>query len=276
MTEEKGLSPSIADAIGEYVNRRGLRDLLDNLQSDTALTSNASAKKGLEDMDLLFTYLEALNVLNNVSFDLSLARGLDYYTGIIFEVITEGSAAPSSNTNASSADPTRRLPKASPTADADEDRSADPSIGVGSLAAGGRYDELVGMFSSKSQQIPCVGTSFGVDRIFSLIKARMEAEKKKKKKDQAGNATIRNTEVDAYVMAFGGKGFTGLLAERMEVVKMLWDAGIKVVLLSPLSHKRNLLRLTTQIRPNSHIRSNLNYPLNSKRPRRTAFLLPLS
>lgn len=39
--------------------------------------------------------------------------------------------------------------------------------------------------------------------------------------------TIHSTEVDVFVMAFGGKGFTGLLKERMQVAKSLWDAGIK-------------------------------------------------
>ncbi len=38
---------------------------------------------------------------------------------------------------------------------------------------------------------------------------------------------IDSTEVDVFVMAFGGKGFTGLLKERMQVAKTLWDAGIK-------------------------------------------------
>jgi len=64
-----------------------------------------------------------------------------------------------------------------------------------------------------------VGVSFGVDRIFSIIKSRMEADK--------GAASLRSNEVDVYVMAFGGKGFTGLLKERMEVCRTLWDAGIK-------------------------------------------------
>ena len=164
-------------------------------------------------MDLLFTYLSAFGILSKVEFYLSLARGLDYYTGVIFEVITEGSV-PSSATD-------QKLQKAAQkgkTAEFDEDRSNDPSVGVGSVAGGGRYDELVGMFSGKAQ-IPCVGISFGVDRIFSITKARMEASKTA--------SAIRPTEVDVFVMAFGGKGFTGLLTERMQIAKMLWDAGIK-------------------------------------------------
>ena len=39
---------------------------------------------------------------------------------------------------------------------------------------------------------------------------------------------MRSSEVDVYVMAFGDKGFTGLLEERLEVCRILWDAGIKV------------------------------------------------
>ena len=75
------------------------------------------------------------------------------------------------------------------------------------MAAGGRYDNLVGMFSGKSQ-ISCVGISFGVDRI-SITKARMEADK---------GEHVRKSEVDAYIMAFGGKGFTGLAKERIQIV----------------------------------------------------------
>jgi histidyl-tRNA synthetase len=68
--------------------------------------------------------------------------------------------------------------------------------------------------------MPCVGISFGVDRIFSITKARMEREKQLE--------AMRASETDVYVMAFGGKGFEGMLPQRMGVCKTLWDAGIKV------------------------------------------------
>lgn len=213
MVDEKGLSEEVADKIWEFVQRRGGRDVMEDLRKDERVMGNQNLVKGLEDMELLFEYLEAFGVLDKVDFNLSLARGLDYYTGVIFEVVTEGSA-PSTSTG-------QKLQKAAKKEKAnefDEDRSNDPSVGVGSVAAGGRYDELVGMFSGKTQ-IPCVGISFGVDRIFSITKARMEADK--------GAAAVRSTEVDVFVMAFGGKGFTGLLKERMQVTKTLWDAGIK-------------------------------------------------
>ncbi|KAK5124210.1 Cytoplasmic and mitochondrial histidine tRNA synthetase [Meristemomyces frigidus] len=220
MTEEKGLDADVADRIGEYVTLKGSKELLERLLKDEKLSANESAKAGLADMDLLFTYLQSFDVLDKISFDMSLARGLDYYTGVIYEVVTEGSAPQTSEGQAlQSAGKKESKPKKhAPNADGEEDRSNDPSVGVGSVAAGGRYDNLVSMFSGK-QQIPCVGISFGVDRIFSITKQRLAAD--------ASAAAIRTNEVDVYVMAFGGKGFDGLLPQRMAVAKRLWDAGIK-------------------------------------------------
>jgi histidyl-tRNA synthetase len=214
MVEEKGLPEEVADRIWSYVQKKGGREVLEYLRSEEALKANTSMNKGTEDMALLFDYLEAFDILDKVEFNLSLARGLDYYTGLIYEVVTEGSA-PSAAPG--TAPKHSKKPKSK---DADEDRSNDPTVGVGSVAAGGRYDNLVGMFSGK-KQIPCVGISFGVDRIFSVTKARLEAEK--------AAATVRNTEVDVYVMALGfSKTFTGLLKERMQICRTLWDAGVKV------------------------------------------------
>ena len=182
MVDEKHLDPAVADKIKEFVLLKGGQELLDKLES--SLSSNATAKEGIEDMRLLYTYLSTFNVLDHISFDMSLARGLDYYTGVIYEVIAEKAGLSSTAT-----------------------------AGVGSIAAGGRYDNLVNMFSGK-QQVPCVGISFGVDRIFSIIKAQQAP-------------SVRSTETDVYVMAFGGKGFTGMLKERMEICRTLWDADIK-------------------------------------------------
>ena len=240
MVEEKELEPEVADRIWGFVQKRGGRDVLDYLQSQEDLKANASMVKGLEDMDLLFSYLDAFAITDKVDFNLSLARGLDYYTGVIYEAVTEGSAPPSVSNTKSTPETTSkppRPPRTSKITDADEDRSNDPSVGVGSVAAGGRYDGLVGMFSGKSQ-IPCVGISFGVDRIFSITKARMEAEKT--------SAAVRSNEVDVYVMAFGGKGFNGFVKERIEVCRTLWDAGIKVCFpLIPDSVEPPEPRLTT-------------------------------
>ncbi|KAJ5440736.1 Histidine-tRNA ligase/ATP phosphoribosyltransferase regulatory subunit [Penicillium cf. griseofulvum] len=217
MVDDKGLDGEVADRIEKYVMNKGSRELLDSLLKDEALNANASAKAGLEEMALMMDYLEAFGVLDKISFDMSLARGLDYYTGVIYEVVTEGSAGVQADApEAQKAEKSNKKGKGK--LSEDDDRSNDPTLGVGSVAAGGRYDNLVGMFQPKAQ-IPCVGISFGVDRIFSITKARLEREQK--------SDALRKSEVDAYVMAFGGKGFNGMLKERMEICQKLWSAGIK-------------------------------------------------
>lgn len=220
MVDDKGLDGEVADRIEKYVMHKGGRELLDSLLKDEALLANESAKAGLEDMALMMDYLDAFGVLDKISFDMSLARGLDYYTGVIYEVVTEGSA-PAAQTDAS--EEAKKVQKSGKKDKAknleDDDRSNDPTLGVGSIAAGGRYDNLVGMFQPKAQ-IPCVGISFGVDRIFSITKARLEREQ--------STQGLRKSEVDVFVMAFGGKGFTGMLKERMDICKQLWNAGIRV------------------------------------------------
>ena len=72
---------------------------METLAADPTLTSNASAKAGLDDMRLLFRYLRGHGVLGRLSFDMSLARGLDYYTGIPVEAIVEASAPPGFRAN---------------------------------------------------------------------------------------------------------------------------------------------------------------------------------
>jgi len=207
MVVEKGLDEAAADRIGTYVQRRGGRELLAELKADTALTQNARAVEGLEDMELLFQYLEVYGVLDRISFDLSLARGLDYYTGVIYEAVTAASAPPKPVDGA----PKKKL------AEGEIDES---TVGVGSIAAGGRYDHLVGMFSGSKRPdaVPCVGVSIGVERVFSILMQRIRDAQARGER-----TTVRQKEVDVYVMSMGD----GLLLERMQVCKQLWDAGIK-------------------------------------------------
>ncbi|KAI1379038.1 histidyl-tRNA synthetase [Hypoxylon crocopeplum] len=198
MVEQKGLPEEVADKIGQYVLNRGTIDEMINfIRSDAGLAANDEIKAGLADMDLLSAYSKALGTFDTISFDLSLARGLDYYTGVIYEVIQKPPNAKEEES---------RYPGGK------SSKSNDASA-VGSIAAGGRYDNLVGMYGKK--QIPCVGISFGVDRIFTILKARQG--------DNAGRAR----QVDVYVMALGGKEFDGLLLQRMSVARQLWDAGVR-------------------------------------------------
>ncbi|KIY50012.1 histidyl-tRNA synthetase [Fistulina hepatica ATCC 64428] len=231
MTEEKGLDEATADKIGEYVKLKGGPELLDRLTTDTTLMSNVSAKDGIVEMGMLFKYLRAYKVIDKVSFDLSLARGLDYYTGLIFEAVVAASAPPgfSANANATPAPEVGKKSKRKKAESADDDEEIDESqVGVGSIAAGGRYDKLVGMFHAaaagegkKAASVPCVGVSMGLDRIFALLWPTW-AEK-----------GMRSKETMVYVMAAGD----GLLEERIALVQELRAAGIKTDFLAKVKPK---------------------------------------
>ncbi|KAI8321505.1 histidyl-tRNA synthetase [Martensiomyces pterosporus] len=210
MTEEKGLDGAVADKIGEYVQLRGGQELLEKLASFPELMKSTKAQEGLADMGLFFKYATIYNILDYVSFDMSLARGLDYYTGIIYEaVLTEEDVRP-----------TEAQPTATSAKEVKESGEIDESqVRVGSIAAGGRYDELVGMFSasrrskgkaSKKNQVPCVGISFGVERIFSIIMSRLQTQE------------IKANKTQVYIISL----MDGLLEERLRIATELWDSGI--------------------------------------------------
>ncbi|XP_039958963.1 histidine--tRNA ligase, cytoplasmic isoform X2 [Bactrocera neohumeralis] len=191
MIEEKGLDAVAADKIGEYVRLSGGIELVAQLQADEKLKSVSSAVKGLESMQLLLKYCDAMGLSPKISFDLSLARGLDYYTGVIYECVLK--AEPKIAQNG---------------ADAAEEQGA-----VGSVAGGGRYDNLVGMFDPKGKQVPCVGVSIGVERIFSVLEA----------KNAAAGVKTRTNEVEVYVAS----AHKGLHEKRLSILNSLWDQGIK-------------------------------------------------
>ena len=93
------------------------------------------------------------------------------------------------------------------------------SVGVGSICGGGRYDDLVGRFAGESKQIPCVGMSVGIERVFAILKAK--------------HYTVngRGSETQVYVMAVGDVS----VETRFGIMKELWDAGVKVTIF----HKRD-------------------------------------
>lgn len=114
--------------------------------------------QALAELQLLFSYLKAMKCLEHISFDLSLARGLHYYTGLIYEVVMPGKTWRHTPARAFSHISLPWL-----TTDVSD---------VGSIAAGGRYDNLVNMFSSSSRQVPCVGVSIGIERVFVLMERK--------------------------------------------------------------------------------------------------------
>jgi histidyl-tRNA synthetase len=74
---------------------------------------------------------------------------------------------------------------------------------------------LVGLFDPKHRNVPCVGVSIGVERVFSVLEARVIS----------GKSKVRTTEVEVYVAS----AQKNLLEDRMRLCKELWDANIKVV-----------------------------------------------
>ncbi|HSZ25767.1 MAG TPA: histidine--tRNA ligase [Cytophagaceae bacterium] len=95
------------------------------------LAGSDIGQKGLYEMNAVFEYVESFGLKeNNVEFDLTLARGLSYYTGAIFEVKAK-------------------------------------DVQIGSICGGGRYDNLTGVFGMPG--ISGVGISFGIDRIYDVM-----------------------------------------------------------------------------------------------------------
>ncbi|KAL5067617.1 hypothetical protein RYX36_018504 [Vicia faba] len=176
MVEEKGLTAETADRIGTFVKEKGHPlTLLSKLkQEGSAFLENAGSTDALNDLEILFKALDKSKRLDKVVFDLSLARGLDYYTGVIFEAVFKGGAQ------------------------------------VGSIAAGGRYDNLIGMFGSK--QVPAVGVSLGIERVFAIM------EQQQKDQDQMA----RPTKTEVLVSILGND-----VTLAGELAGELWDAGVK-------------------------------------------------
>jgi histidyl-tRNA synthetase len=124
----KGLSTDQINIIEKYLLIDGSNDnKLAQLQS--LLGNNENGQRGIEEIKYVLNYQQAINKTNLIA-DFTLARGLNYYTGIIFEVKAIGAQ-------------------------------------MGSIGGGGRYDDLTGLFGVTN--VPGVGISFGVDRIYDVM-----------------------------------------------------------------------------------------------------------
>lgn len=124
----KGLSAQSVDRLQPFLTMTGTRaDKLDKL---TGLLDNPIGRQGISELTSLFHYVDALDIHIPIDLDLTLARGLNYYTGAIFEV------------------------KAN-------------DVTIGSITGGGRYDNLTGIFGLENMS--GVGISFGADRIYDVM-----------------------------------------------------------------------------------------------------------
>jgi histidyl-tRNA synthetase len=126
---EKGIGQEAIDKLQPIILLQGSND--DKLATlKTVLAESEIGMKGVEECEFIFHTLDKMNLKNQVEFDLTLARGLNYYTGAIFEV-----------------------------------KALD--VEIGSITGGGRYDNLTGVFGMPG--VSGVGISFGADRIFDVL-----------------------------------------------------------------------------------------------------------
>ena len=128
---EDGLSDEQIEKLQPIISLEGTNDEKLNTIAEVLATSETGLK-GVEETRFILDTLKTLGLKNEIQLDLTLARGLNYYTGAIFEV-----------------------------------KALD--VQIGSITGGGRYDNLTGIFGMPG--ISGVGISFGVDRIFDVLNA---------------------------------------------------------------------------------------------------------
>lgn len=126
---QKGLDATAIEKLQPILFMKGdAREKFTQLKS--LMSGIEVGEKGIEELETLFDYIDDMNVGIEYELDLTLARGLNYYTGAIFEVKAK-------------------------------------DVAMGSISGGGRYDNLTGIFGL--QGVSGVGISFGADRIYDVL-----------------------------------------------------------------------------------------------------------
>ncbi|HEV3122621.1 MAG TPA: histidine--tRNA ligase [Isosphaeraceae bacterium] len=130
-SDAPGLSSEQATRVLDFVDRgRGGREVL--VHAEQELGAHKSAAEGIANLRTILDLLDAGGVPERrVKIDLGLARGLDYYTGVVYETTVNGHER------------------------------------FGSVCSGGRYDNLASLFTSR--RLPGVGASIGLDRLLALM-----------------------------------------------------------------------------------------------------------
>ncbi|MGI6073889.1 MAG: histidine--tRNA ligase [Fermentimonas sp.] len=127
--EEKGISEDAISKLQPILKLSGTnREKLEQLKG--ILSTSEEGLRGVGELEYIFNKTKALSLKNDITLDLTLARGLNYYTGVIIEV-----------------------------------KALD--VEIGSITGGGRYDNLTGIFGLND--VSGVGISFGADRIYDVL-----------------------------------------------------------------------------------------------------------
>jgi len=125
----KGIPEKAINELQPILNLSGsTQEKITKLKS--ILKDSETDMKGVDEIEYIFSIIDDLSLNSDIIFDLTLARGLDYYTGAIFEVVSK-------------------------------------NIKIGSICGGGRYDDLTGVFGLPD--VSGVGISFGADRIYDVM-----------------------------------------------------------------------------------------------------------
>ncbi|HQI92827.1 MAG TPA: histidine--tRNA ligase, partial [Candidatus Dojkabacteria bacterium] len=127
-----GLDDNQIELIFDFykLNEKENKEIIESLKNSD-ITSD-TFKQGVEELEIVMDEINILGISSNVKIDLTVARGLDYYTGTVYETILN------------------KYPE------------------IGSVCSGGRYDDLAGYFSN--QKFPGVGISIGLTRLFDQLK----------------------------------------------------------------------------------------------------------
>jgi len=127
-----GLDDNQIEQIFDFykLNEKENREIIESLKNSDI--SSDTFKQGVEELEIVMDEINILGISSNVKIDLTVARGLDYYTGTVYETILN------------------KYPE------------------IGSVCSGGRYDDLAGCFSN--QKFPGVGISIGLTRLFDQLK----------------------------------------------------------------------------------------------------------
>ncbi|MBT3395475.1 histidine--tRNA ligase [archaeon] len=128
---EKGFSNFTVDKLLDVLDVEGENSEI--LKKFKDIVVSDEGKEGLDELESLFSYLNSLGI-KNVKFEPSLARGLVFYTGTVFETFLKDSPIKSA------------------------------------VASGGRFDNIIGNFLDSDKKYPAVGVSFGLDRIYDALK----------------------------------------------------------------------------------------------------------
>ena len=181
-----GISDSATDSLLGVIGLAGApQAMIEALQPLVASSERGQA--ALSELSEVFGYVAAMGVPpERYAFDLSLVRGLGYYTGTIFETVLTDST-------------------------------------LGSLGGGGRYDQLIGMFLGRD--LPCVGMSFGIDRIFDALGEQ----------NLLADAAVTTTQ--ALVTLFAPE----TLAQSFAVANELRKAGVRTEVYAEPKELRNQL-----------------------------------